>query len=100
MDQFLEMVEPKDENSDYGGPFLSAGIYLKKYKVGGKKGVFLLEEVEDSACERITDYLHLFKWTINIERRSNNNNEDSVTRLRAWSDPRRCNGKTLMKLKS
>ena len=98
MDQFLEMVEPKDENSDYGGPFLSAGIYLKKYKVGGKKGVFPLEEVEDSACERITDYLHLFKWTINIERRSNNNNEDSVTRLRAWSDPRRCNGKTLIPL--
>lgn len=86
IDQFLQMVESKNENSDYGGPFLSASVYLRKFKGRAGKSVFLLDEKQNSPCEDISDCLQLYKWTINLEKHPVRDDDDLVTKLRVWSD--------------
>ena len=97
MNNFFRLVRPADprHNLDH---YLSAGIYLRKrviLKDGKERTVFPLPKAQRLENLPFSENLTFHKLTMNLV---SVDNEDSLSRVTAWSDPRRCNGKTLIPL--
>ena len=95
MNNFLRLVRPVNSNHNQGS-YLSAGIYLKKREIltnsGKKKLVYPLPKAEKLDTLPLSENLSFHKLTINLD--SSVDNEDSPSRVTAWCEPHRCNGKT------
>jgi len=71
---------------EYQNNILSASLYVKK---NNKKNQFPLSPILERINEPIQDRMNLFKWTSCID-------EQSASMI--WSEPHRCNGKTMIPL--
>ena len=86
-DAFLRFVEPSDYcNQEYENNVLSASLYVKK---NNKKQHFPLSPILSRINKPIQDIMSFFKWTSCID-------EESASMI--WSEPHRCNGKTMIPL--
>ena len=99
MNNFFRLVRPVNPNHNQGS-YLSAGIYLKKREIltnsGKKKLVYPLPKAEKLDTLPLSENLSFHKLTINLD--SSVDNEDSPSRVTAWCEPHRCNGKTKIPL--
>ena len=86
-DEFLKYVKPDPRRKNrYEGNVLAGSFYIKK---GTKKNIFPLKKSKTKTNQQIGDILTVFKWTNCVD-------EDSTSMV--WSEPHRCNGKTMIPL--
>lgn len=87
-DEFLKYVKPSPlRKNRYEGNVLAGSFYIKK---GGKwNQTFPLIKSTTKINQDISDILTVFKWTNCID-------EESASMV--WSEPHRCNGKTMIPL--
>lgn len=97
MDEFLAFVQPRAGFDKLGGPYIEAGLYLKKGLKGKDgKGIFPIYPNNTSIVSKISDHINVYKWTTNVKK--NKINSKVINRFSAWGEPHRCNGKTKIPL--
>ena len=106
--QFLNLVKPVKEHEDMGlgGPYIAAGLYLKKGKVlieGIPVTKFPMPMSQNLPHLNLNKNIAIYKYSALMKptykiSKSGEKELSGMDRIMVWSDHRRCNGKTLIPL--